>query len=307
MEKKSRKGMWGCLFLVAFIWLGLMGLGLGFFYLIGQQGQSTSFSLGSDPVAVVKIEGPIYESLNTLKELHSLGQNKSVKAVVVRVDSPGGAVGPSQEIFKELIELKKNKVVVVSMGTVAASGGYYIASAANKIVASPGTITGSIGVIMELVGLRKLAEKIYLNPQTIKSGRYKDAGNPFKELTEEDRSYLQDISDNMYHQFLSDVSKMRSIPMDKMKVLAQGKIYTGLQAKNIGLVDELGNIYDAIDLAKREAQLPPESSVRWPREKTSFEKFFEGDAQASLIQKWLGWHSSQLPTYLLPSKHILQQ
>lgn len=306
MEKKSRKGMWGCLFLIAFLWLGLIATGIGFYFLFNSGHSAKNISFGEKPVAVVLIQGPIYESLPTLKELQNLKNDSTVKAIVVRVDSPGGAVGPSQEIFRELTKIKKTKKVVVSMGTVAASGGYYISSAADQIVASPGTITGSIGVIMELVGLQKLAEKIYLDPRTIKSGKFKDAGNPFKELTEVDKAYLQNISDDMYKQFVTDVAQNRNIPVDKMFQLAEGKVYTGKQAKDVGLVDQLGNIYDAIDVAKELAGLPAKAGVSWPREKSAFEKFLEGEAKTNLIEKWLGLQQNHLPSYLFKQKFVAQ-
>lgn len=256
----------------------------------------SDMSFGTEPVAVVKIEGPIYESLDTLKELEELREDDDVKAIVVRIDSPGGAVAPSQELFEQLKKLRVSKKVVVSMGTLAASGGYYIACAADKIVASAGTITGSIGVIIEGFGLQDLLRKIEVENRVIKSGLYKDAGNPFRRMEEFEREYLQGISDNLYQQFLTAVSENRKIPMDKMRELAQGKIYSGQSALEVGLVDALGNIYDAIALAKKEAGLPSTAGVSWPAKPSAFESFFESEEAGNL----LGFLKRRLPLENLP-------
>lgn len=263
-------------------------------FVIKLAGSDVSF--GTEPVAVVKIEGPIYESLDTLKELEELREDNDVKAVVVRIDSPGGAVAPSQELFEQLKKLRANKKVVVSMGTLAASGGYYIACAADKIMASAGTITGSIGVIIEGFGLQDLLRKIEVENRVIKSGLYKDAGNPFRHMEEFEREYLQGISDNLYQQFLTAVSENRKIPMEKMRELAQGKIYSGQSALEVGLVDALGNIYDAIALAKKEAGLPSTAGVSWPREPSAFESFFKSEEAGSM----LGFLKRRLPLSNLP-------
>ena len=263
---------------------------------------SRSASFGSDePVVVVQIEDTIMESLDVLKELEDLRTDDDVKAVVLRLDSPGGAVAPSQEIYQQVLKLKKSgKIIVVSMGTVAASGAYYIGCAADKIVANPGTITGSIGVIMESVGLQELVKKFALESRVIKSGPFKDAGNPFRDMTETERTYFQDIVNNMYEQFLTAVSENRKIAMDKLRTLAQGKVYTGLQAKEFGLVDELGNIYDAIDLAKKLANLSDDAGVRWPREPSAWEKIWKGDEAGALTRLlFKGGQGLRLPAYQL--------
>lgn len=263
-------------------------------FVIKLAGSEVSF--GTEPVAVVKIEGPIYESLDTLKELEELREDDDVKAVVVRIDSPGGAVAPSQELFEQLKKLRANKKIVVSMGTLAASGGYYIACAADKIVASAGTITGSIGVIIEGFGLQDLLRKVEVENRVIKSGLYKDAGNPFRRMEEFEREYLQGISDNLYQQFLTAVSENRKIPMEKMRELAQGKVYSGQSALEVGLVDALGNIYDAIALAKKEAGLPEKAGVSWPAKPSAFESFFKSEEAGSM----LGFLKRRLPLSNLP-------
>jgi protease-4 len=251
------------------------------------------------PVAVVKIEGPIFESIKILRELEDIRLDDEVKTVVLRLDSPGGAVAPSQEIMEQVLKLKKNKKVIVSMGTVAASGAYYIASAADKIVASSGTVTGSIGVIMESFGLKELAQKFHVEHRVLKSGKFKDVGNPFSDLTEEGVLYLQNLIDNMYAQFLNAVSVNRNIPLEKVKELAEGKIYTGLQAKEAGLVDQLGNLFDAILLAKELSGLPVDADVSWPREPSGFEKFFGGEDAESLLKIFSNGFLDSMPLWIL--------
>jgi protease-4 len=218
-----------------------------------------------EKVGVVEIKGVITDSRIAIKQLDRFRDNPSIKAIVVRINSPGGAVGPSQEILREVEKIRTKKKIVASMGTVAASGGYYIACGANLIMANRGTATGSIGVIMQFANVEGLTKKIGLDFLTLKSGRYKDVGSPFRAMTPEDKAYLQGLLDNIYQQFLSDVSRNRKIPLAKLKTIAEGKVYTGEQAKQLGLVDAFGNLEDAIEKAGRlggikgkvEAAYPP--------------------------------------------------
>lgn len=209
------------------------------------------FWTGGEKVGVVEVKGLIADSRTTLKQLDRFKQDRGIKAVVLRVNSPGGAVGPSQEIMREVEKLRKSKKVVASLGTVAASGGYYIASGADLIMANPGTTTGSIGVVMQFANAEQLVKKLGLDFFTLKAGRYKDVGSPFRTMTPEDRTYLQSLLDNVYQQFIRDVAKNRKIPLEKMKELAEGRVYTGEEAKKAGLVDEFGNLQDAIERAGR--------------------------------------------------------
>ncbi len=202
-----------------------------------------------EKVGVVTIEGPITDSREAIRQLKILRESDAVKAIVVRVDSPGGAVGPSQEIYREVMKTKQVKKVVASMGAVAASGGYYIAAAADRIVANPGTITGSIGVIMGFTNFRQLMEKIGLSPVVIKSGPYKDMGSPTRAMTDDEKALLQDIIDQIHQQFIQAVSKGRNLDKEKVTELADGRIFTGQQARQLGLVDTLGNFEDAVQLA----------------------------------------------------------
>jgi protease-4 len=184
-------------------------------------------------------------------KLHELRRDASVKALVVRIDSPGGAVAPSQEIHQAILRARKDKKVVCSMGTVAASGGYYVAAACDQIFASAGTITGSIGVISEVPHVQKLLELARVDVETIKSGAMKDVGSPLRAMSTDERHFLQGFIDNIYEQFLSDVATARKLDKEKLRALADGRILTGKQALEAGLVDKLGNLEDAVEAAAR--------------------------------------------------------
>lgn len=213
-----------------------------------------------------------------IRQLREAQADNEVKAVVIRINSPGGTVPASQEIREEVVKLKKaGKKVVVSMGDVAASGGYWIATAADKIFANPGSITGSIGVIMQLQNMEELYNKIGLKPVIIKSGEHKDMGSPARELTEEERKMLKGIVMEMYEQFVKVVAEGRNMPVEKVREIADGRIFTGSQALKLGLVDELGNFYDAVDTAARMVGIQgrPQLKSYLPR-KTFFERLIYG-------------------------------
>jgi protease-4 len=242
-----------------------------------------------------------------LKELQKYEDDDDIKVLVLRINSPGGAIGPSQEIYRQVIKFRESgKKVVVSMGTVAASGGYYIASAADKIVASPGTVTGSIGVIMQSFGVKELTALLKVEPRIIKSGKLKDAGSPFRDMTPEEQKYLQALSDNMYDQFVKDIAKERKMPIEKVRELAEGIIYSGEQAKEVGLVDELGNYFDAIELARELAGLPKDAKVKWPRKPSPFEEFFSETSSARSLQNlFLKLETQYLPLWLSPVSSVI--
>jgi protease-4 len=223
-----------------------------------------------DKVALVRIEGPIFNSIAILDELKKHRKDSSVKAVVLRIESPGGGVAPSQEIYEEVKKLSEIKPVVVSMGAVAASGGYYIASAATKIYANPGTITGSIGVIMEIPNIKGLLDKVGIKTEVIKSGKHKDLASVFRGIGEEERKILQNVLDDVHQQFIEAVAEGRGLPYEKVKSIADGRIFTGRQAKEIGLVDDLGNLQDAIMEAAKLAGIKGEPHVITKKRKISF-------------------------------------
>src|SRR4051812_31996926 len=206
-------------------------------------------------VAVVECRGTVgdreqgIDSEKIVRQLRKYEKDKDVKAIVVRVDSPGGAVAPSQEIYAALRRLRAKKKVVVSMGNLAASGGYYISAAADRIFAEPGTLTGSIGVIFMHFNVRGLLEAVKIEETTLKSGKYKDTLSPFRPVQDTDREEIQGISDDVYGQFVQAVAEGRKLPEAKVREIAEGRIYTGRRAKELKLVDDLGGFDDALQAA----------------------------------------------------------
>jgi protease-4 len=251
-----------------------------------------------DRVGVVEITGLISDSRPILKQLERYQEEPRIKAIVLRINSPGGAVGPSQEILREIEKIKKEKKVVASLGTVAASGGYYIACGANLIMANPGTATGSIGVVMQFANVEQLTKKIGLGMFSLKAGRYKDVGSPFRPMTREEKAYLQRLLDNIYQQFLRDVARNRKLSLEKVRGLAEGRIYTGEEAKQVGLVDELGNLPDAIEKAGRLAGLKGKVQAVYPeKERFSFLRWLLDQDSESLSRLALPYPE---PAYLPP-------
>jgi protease IV len=244
----SKSGKWalgilGALFILfIFFWVII-------FLFLSRQDDSVRIGRGNN-VAVVELEGIIIESGKVVSQLKKYSKNRNINAILLRVDSPGGGVAASQEIYEEVKKTVENgKPVVVSMGAVAASGGYYVSLPASAIVANPGTITGSIGVISQFFHVENLLEKIGVDVTTIKSGRFKDAGSMYREMAEFEKAYWQDLMDDVYEQFVSAVASAREIELDQAYEFAEGKIYTGRQAYELGLIDTLGTFEDAILIA----------------------------------------------------------
>ncbi len=231
-------------------------------------------------VAIIKVEGIILDPEDTLNELRDIRDNKDVKAIVLRVDSPGGSVGASQEIFESIKSLREQKKIVASFGTVAASGGYYVALPAHKIIANPGTITGSIGVKMDLVNLQELLQWARLKPETLKSGRLKDVGSSYRPMTDEEREYLTSLLHEMHAQFKAAVVEGRSLDAQKVEALADGRVFTGETAVKNGLIDGLGNLDDAIRIAGELAKIPGKPDIFYPGEK--YKKFWERFVEGSI-------------------------
>lgn len=229
-----------------------------------------------EKVALVRIEGPIIDSKNAIEEIKDYVNNPSIKAIILRVDSPGGAVAPSQEIYEEVRKAASKKTVVVSMGSVAASGGYYISSAATRIIANPGTLTGSIGVIMEIPNIEGLMNKVGIKTEVIKSGRHKDIASVFRGRTKEEREILQAVLDDVHEQFINAVAEGRKMVPDDVRKIADGRVFTGKQAKALGLVDELGNLEDAIKSASKLAGIKGEPEVVTKKERFSFVDLLRG-------------------------------
>ncbi|MCK9419072.1 MAG: signal peptide peptidase SppA [Nitrospirae bacterium] len=233
--------------------LGALFFGILFLasMLSGNKRTSTNLQVvGADKIALVKIEGLLVTSEHVVEELTDYAEDSSIKAIVLRIDSPGGGVVVSQEIFNAVKNARKEgKKVVASMGTVAASGGYYVAAAADRIVANPGTLTGSIGVKMEFANIEKLLEKIGVRGVVVKAGEYKDVGSPFHDMSEPEKKILQDVIDDVHSQFVKAVAEGRNMPEADVRVLADGRIFTGRQALDLKLVDQLGDLADSIKIA----------------------------------------------------------
>jgi protease IV len=221
-------------------------------------------------IGVVQVRGTITSSRKPIEELRRFRKDPLIKAIVVRIESPGGSVGPSQEIYREIERTREKKPVVASMGAVAASGGYYIASACEKIVASSGTLTGSIGVIMQTMHVQELLSLARIETQTFKSGDLKDVGSPLRSMREEDKTFLQGFIKEVYRQFLRDVAKGRKLPEDKIRPIADGRILSGEQALAAKLIDKIGNFTDALDEAGKLAKVKGEPVPVYARQKRSF-------------------------------------
>jgi len=212
-------------------------------------------------VGLIRIEGTITDYLDTVSIISEATKDESIKAVVIDVDSPGGAVGASQEIYRAIEKLREKKPVIVSMGNVAASGGYYISTPANVIYANPGTITGSIGVIIQHVDVSEILNKFGVKVNTIKSGANKDILYPTKPLLPEQKALLEKTVMDVYEQFLDAIVRYRPIKKDVLKSYADGRVFSGNEAKALGLVDKIGNIQDAISEAKKLGKLKEDAPV----------------------------------------------
>ncbi len=226
-------------------------------------GRPTNFAIG-DKIGVIEVYGVIADSRQIIEQLHDFRDNDNIKALVLRIDSPGGGVGPSQEIYDEVKAVDLLKPVVVSMGSVAASGGYYIAAPAREIVANPGTIVGSIGVIMEFTNFQELLDKIGLNSVVVKSGEYKDIGSPTREMTAAEREILQNLIDDVHSQFVSSVADGRDMEETIVRAIADGRVFSGRRAMEMGLVDRMGNLEVAIQRAAELAGIDGEPNVVYP-------------------------------------------
>lgn len=263
--------------------LWVVGGGLGLLFLVNVLFPDLDLS-GEDRIALIRIEGVILDAQETIGELKKFSESPSVKAIVLRIDSPGGGVVPSQEIYDAVrrVRSKSNKAVIASMGSVAASGGYYIAAATDRIVANPGTLTGSIGVIMETANFEGLLQKIGVEGVVVKSGKYKDVGSPLRKMSDEERSLLQVVMDDVHRQFIEAVAEGRALEVSDVQALADGRIFTGRQAKDAKLVDELGNLEDAIQLAADVVGIEGEPKVVEQRRRFSIRELLESKLSSVL-------------------------
>lgn len=281
-QNKSNLLLWVVLGggVLLFIALCLLALGV---YWAGES--SPSLSLSGNQIASLELEGVISDSREFVDQLKDYGKRAAVKSVVIRINSPGGGVAASQEIYEAIRKFREEtkKKVVVSMGSVAASGGYYVACAADKIFANPGSITGSIGVIAEWYNYGELLRWAKMQNIVIKSGAFKDAGSGTRPLTEEEKAYFQSLINNMYNQFVSAVATSRQMKEEDVRRLADGRVYTGQEAKADGLVDELGTYQDALDAAAKMAGIQGEPKILSPaRKKFSILDVLLGESKSPL-------------------------
>lgn len=250
--------------------IGVMLLGLAgvifwlLVYAMGLMSGHRNTFMSANKVGVVEVEGVINDSQEIVRQLDEFGREDRIKAVVLRINSPGGGIAPSQEIYGAVTELKKKKKVVASMGSLAASGGYLVSCAADKIVANPGTITGSISAVMHFANVEELLKKVGLRSSVIKSGRYKDIGSPLREMTEDEKVLLQNLVDDIYEQFLDTVSRDRKIDKEQLRSIADGRVFSGRQAQKLGLVDFLGDMGYAVRLAGKMSGIEGVPEVVYP-------------------------------------------
>ena len=268
MSNQRSKGIVGIFILITVLFLIFL---IFAFYTVGtlkdSQGLSDTLNAKNAPIAVVEVEGVIMEAKKTIEKLIKAEEDKKVKAIIVRVNSPGGAVGPTQEIYEEIRRIDKEKPVYASFGTVAASGGYYIGAACRKIFSPAGALTGSIGVIMNFTNLEKLYEWAKIEPQTIKAGKYKDIGSPSRPMTKEERLLLTEMTEDVHEQFIMDIFKVREQKIvdgiEGLRKYAQGQIYSGQGAKERGLVDEIAGLWQAGRLIHQELDLKEEFGFKF--------------------------------------------
>jgi protease-4 len=238
-----------------FVGVAFLSVGVGLWVIADAitspaKGDEEISSVSGARIGVVEVKDVISSSEDIIRQLKKYQKNSNVKAIVVRVESPGGGIAPSQEIYETIRSIKKSgKPVIISMGSMAASGGYYISLGATKIFANPGTLTGSIGVILEYPNYSQLMEKVGVNMTTVKSGRMKDAGSPYRKSSGDDQKYFQQLIDNGYEQFLEAVMAERKIEKEELLKLADGRVFTGRQAYDYHLIDSLGTYEDAINYA----------------------------------------------------------
>ena len=224
-------------------------------------------------IAVINIDGVIVESDKIVKALDAFNKDVNIKAIILRINSPGGSVAPSQEIYEKVYQLKrdKKKPIVTSVSNIAASGGYYIAIGSDIIVTNPGSIVGSIGVIMSYPIAKNLLNNLGIDFNTYKSGEYKDSGSPYRYNTESDDKYFNEVIDDLHSQFMLEVSRQRNISLGQLKEYAQGQIFTGNQALEIGLVDRIGTFEDALNISKNLANISGDTDLVYPEyERYSF-------------------------------------
>ncbi len=275
---------------------------LSFAFSMKDTKEKITLSSENDNIAILEIKGVILTSDQILEKIYEIRNEPKIRGVIVRIDSPGGAVAPSQEIYFELSKLREKIPVYASLASTAASGGYYIAAACEKIYANPGTLTGSVGVIMNFINLEKAYEFLKLKRSVIKSGEFKDIGSENRAMTENERRVLENMSKDIFDQFLGHVLKYRKISSENIKLISDARIMTGRMAKEIGLVDEIGTINDTIDAISKKAKIEDPNIIYPLRKKDRFIDYILQGAISSTISLL----NSQLkkPLLMLLPKYI---
>jgi len=281
--------------------VGILVLFVGTTWMLMGTMSEDGLPTGGPRVAVVEIEGIILDGSQVIRDLRDYADNPSVKAVVLRINSPGGVVAPTQEISSAVQRVRKaGKPVVASLGAVAASGGYYVAVSCDRIYANPGTLTGSIGVVMQMANLEGLLKKVGVDYVVVKAGKYKDVGNLARQMTPEERKILQALLDDVYGQFVDAVAEGRGLEKEEVMAFADGRIYSGQQAQALKMVDELGGYEDAIEAAAKLGNIPGKPKILYPRRKFSLRELLENrlglGAPSSLLPALSGIRT---PLYLM--------
>ena len=278
------------------VWIAVAAL----FVLVvgGARGGEGGGGLFGPRVAIVELEGIITDVDDLVRDLKSYRENPSVKAVVIRINSPGGVVGPSQELHDAILRVRQaGKPVVASLGAVAASGGYYAAVACDQIYANPGTLTGSIGVIMQLANVEQLMKKVGVDYVVVKAGAYKDIGNISRPMTPEERRVLQSLLDDIHQQFIGAVATGRKLDRDVVARFADGRVFSGTQAKDLKMVDALGGLEDAVAAAAKLAGIPTPPNVIQPKRHFSIVDLLRNQFGGSAAGAFL---RPTLPTFKTP-------
>jgi len=277
----SRSTKW---FLIILLVLAVVAVGVTVLFLAafspsGEQSEAVWSSGSGGKIAVVDLKGEITSSDEVVRQVKRYREDHSVKAILLHIDSPGGAVVPSQEMYEEVRKTRDSgKPVVVSMGSLAASGGYYVACGGTRLVANRGTLTGSIGVISGFLQMEEALKKLGLGVRTIKAGKLKDAGVPTRRMTEDDQRYFQQLMDDVHRQFMDVVAKERKLSGEKVRGLSDGRVYTGEQAVKLGLVDTIGTFQDAVAITAQIAGITGEPTVVKTKKRQTFVESLFGDA-----------------------------
>ena len=279
---KSTKWFLGILGFLVLLAFGFTILLISFFSGSLERTETVTTGTG-DKIAIVELKGRIDSSEDLVRQFKKYRENTSIRAIVLRVDSPGGGVVASQEMYEEVKKTRdRGKPVIVSMGSLAASGGYYVSCASSKLVANRGTLTGSVGVILEFLQLHDALNKLGVDVKTIKAGKLKDSGSPTRKMTGEDQKYFQDLVENVHRQFINVVETERKLSHEDAVALADGRVFSGEQALALGLVDTLGTFEDAVKIAAHIVGIKGEPSLVKERRRQTWWETVLGDAGASI-------------------------